>query len=366
MPDPTLDLYKALRLTAPGTPLREGLDRILSAKMGALIVVGGNIDILNSIISGGFILNCDFTPESLYELAKMDGAIIISEDLKKIIYANVQLSPDVSIPSSEPGTRHRTAERTAKQAGALVIAISERREIISLYIGNIRYILQDIRNLLVKANQGLQVLERYRLILDQAMSNLTTLEIEDSVTFLDILWGLYRIEMVLRIAQEVERYIIELGTEGRLVRMQLDELIGGVQEEEILLLKDYIKDGLNPESIREEIRRRSLNDLLNTNVMANLLGIVESISSTTDMNLRCRGYRILSYISRLPSFIIENLVNHFGNLQNILKADIPQLDEVEGIGEIRAKNIKDGLRRIKEQSSRGIPPFRPGDLGRTR
>ncbi|MBC7319623.1 DNA integrity scanning protein DisA [bacterium] len=365
MPDPTLDLYKALRLTAPGTPLREGLDRILSAKMGALIVVGGNMEVLNSIISGGFTLNCDFTPESLYELAKMDGAIVISEDLKKIIYANVQLSPDVSIPSSEPGTRHRTAERTAKQTSALVIAISERREIISLYIGNIRYVLQDIRNLLVKANQGLQVLERYRLILDQAMSNLTTLEIEDSVTFLDILWSLYRIEMVLRIAQEIERYIIELGVEGRLVRMQLDELIGGVQEEEILLLRDYIGDGLSAEVIREEIRKKNLNDLLNTNVMANLLGIVESLSST-DTNLRCRGYRILSYISRLPSSIIENLVNHFGSLQNILKADIPQLDEVEGIGEIRAKNIKDGLRRIKEQSSRGIPPFRLGDLGRTR
>lgn len=365
MPDPTLDLYKALRLTAPGTPLREGLDRILSAKMGALIVVGGNIEILNSIISGGFTLNCDFTPESLYELAKMDGAIVISEDLKRIIYANVQLSPDVSIPSSEPGTRHRTAERTAKQTGALVIAISERREIISLYIGNIRYVLQDIRNLLVKANQGLQVLERYRLILDQAMSNLTTLEIEDSVTFLDILWSLYRIEMVLRIAQEIERYIIELGVEGRLVRMQLDELIGGVQEEEMLLLKDYIGDGLSPEVIREDIRKKNLNDLLNANVMASLLGIVESITST-DTNLRCRGYRILSYISRLPSSIIENLVNHFGSLQNILKADIPQLDEVEGIGEIRAKNIKDGLRRIREQSSRGIPPLRVGDLGRAR
>lgn len=365
MPDPTLDLYRALKITAPGTPLREGLDRILSAKMGAIIVVGGNMDILNSIISGGFTLNCDFTPESLYELAKMDGAIVISEDLKKIIYANVQLSPDVSIPSTEPGTRHRTAERTAKQAGALVIAISERREIISLYVGNVRYVLQDIRNLLVKANQGLQVLERYRIILDQAMSNLTTLEIEDSVTFLDILWGLYRIEMVLRIAQEIERYIIELGVEGRLVRMQLDELIGGVQEEEMLLLRDYIGDGLNPEVVREEIRKKGLNELLNTNVMSNLLGIVESISST-DTNLRCRGYRILSYISRLPSSIIENLVSHFGNLQSILKADIPQLDEVEGIGEIRAKNIKDGLRRIKEQSSRGIPPFRLGDLGRTR
>jgi diadenylate cyclase len=171
--------------------------------------------------------------------------------------------------------------------------------------------------------------------------------------------------MVLRIAQEIERYITELGVEGRLVRMQLDELIGGVNEEEILLLKDYIGEGLSPENVRDEIRKRSLNEILNTNVMANLLGIVESVGST-DTNLKCRGYRILSYVSRLPSSIIENLVNHFGNLQNIIKADIPQLDEVEGIGEIRAKNIKDGLRRIREQSNRGIPPFRLGDLGRTR
>lgn len=365
MSESTLDLLKSLRLTAPGTPLREGLDRILSAKMGALIVVGGNIEQFSSIISGGFTLNCDFTPEALYELAKMDGAIIISEDLKKILCANVQLSPDISIPTAEPGTRHKTAERVAKQTGSLVIAISERREIITLYIGNTRYILQDIRNLLVKANQGLQVLERYRLILDQAISNLTMLELEDSVTLLDILWSLYRIEMVLRIAQEIERYIIELGVEGRLVKMQLDELIGGVQEEELLLIKDYIGEGLTPEAIRDEIRKRNLNEILNANIMANLLGIADFVGQT-DTNLKCKGYRILSYISRLPSSIIENLINHFGCLQNILKADIPQLDEVEGIGEIRAKNIKDGLRRLREQGNRGIPPFRLGDIGRTR
>ncbi|HPC77625.1 MAG TPA: DNA integrity scanning diadenylate cyclase DisA, partial [bacterium] len=248
MPDPVLDLSRSLKLTAPGTLLREGLDRILSAKMGALIVVGGNLEQLNSIISGGFSLNCDFTPEAVYELAKMDGAIVISEDLKKILYANVQLSPDISIS---------TVERVAKQISSLVIAISERREIITLYIGNTRYVLQDIRNLLVKANQGLQVLERYRLILDQAMSNLTTLELEDSVTLFDILWSLYRIEMVVRIAQEVERYIIELGIEGRLVKMQLDELIGGVQEEEILLIKDYIGEGNSPEAVRDEIRKKN-------------------------------------------------------------------------------------------------------------
>lgn len=365
MADPLLDLFKSLKLTAPGTPLREGLDRILSAKMGALIVVGGNPEQLNSIISGGFTLNCDFTPESLYELAKMDGAIIISEDLKKILYANVQLSPDISIATTEPGTRHKTAERVAKQTGSLVIAISERREIITLYIGNARYVLQDIRNLLVKANQGLQVLERYRLILDQAMSNLTTLELEDGVTLFDVIWSLYRIEMVLRIAQEIERYIIELGVEGRLVKMQLDELIGGVQEEEILLIKDYIGEGLNPESVRDEIRKRSLNEILNVNVIANLLNITDAVSSA-DINLRCKGYRILSYISRIPSSIIENLITHFGTLQNILKADIPQLDEVEGIGEIRAKNIKDSLRRLREQGNRGILPFRLGDVGRIR
>ncbi|HOL54320.1 MAG TPA: DNA integrity scanning diadenylate cyclase DisA [bacterium] len=360
-----LDLSRSLKLTAPGTLLREGLDRILSAKMGALIVVGGNLEQLNSIISGGFSLNCDFTPEAVYELAKMDGAIVISEDLKKILYANVQLSPDISISTVEPGTRHKTAERVAKQISSLVIAISERREIITLYIGNTRYVLQDIRNLLVKANQGLQVLERYRLILDQAMSNLTTLELEDSVTLFDILWSLYRIEMVVRIAQEVERYIIELGIEGRLVKMQLDELIGGVQEEEILLIKDYIGEGNSPEAVRDEIRKKNLNEILNANAIASLLNITD-FTGPTDTNLRCKGYRILSYISRLPSSIIENLVSHFGCLQNILKADIPQLDEVEGIGEIRAKNIKDGLRRLREQGNRGIPPFRLGDMGRTR
>jgi diadenylate cyclase len=363
MPDPILDLYRALKLTAPGTPLRDGLERILRASMGGLIVVGGTPEVM-SISNGGFSINCDFSPEALYELAKMDGAIIVSEDLKKILYANVQLSPDISIPTTEPGTRHKTAERTAKQTGCLVIAISERREIITLYIGNTKYILQDIRNLLVKANQGLQVLERYRLILDQAMSNLTMLELEDSVTLFDILWSLYRIEMVQRIAQEIDRYVTELGIEGRLVKMQLDELIGGVSDEETLLLKDYIGEGISLEEVKEEIKNKNLTEILNLTSMATILGISDTVSMP-DSSLKCRGYRLLSYIARIPSNIIEKLISHFGNLQNILRADIPQLDEVEGIGEIRAKNIKDGLRRLKEQS-KGVLPFKPIDVGRTR
>lgn len=122
-----MDLYETLKIVAPGTPLREGLDNIINARIGALIVLGNTKEVLDIVHGGGFYINCEYTPSNIYELAKMDGAIILSTDLKRIIYANSQLLPCHHIHSKETGTRHKTAERVAKQTNTLVISISQKK-----------------------------------------------------------------------------------------------------------------------------------------------------------------------------------------------------------------------------------------------
>lgn len=344
------DFWKVLRAVAPGTPLREGLESILRARTGALIVVGDSPQVMK-LVDGGFRLDSEFMSASLYELAKMDGAIVLTPDCRRILYANATLLPDPGVPSFETGIRHRTAERVARQTGELVIAISQRRNIISLYKGNTRYVLRDISVILTKANQALQTLEKYKAVLDQAMANLSALELEDLVTVMDVVLVVQRTEMVLRIVTEIERYISELGTEGRLVSMQLEELVSNVAEEGLLILRDYLvlTENRTPDTVRETMSSWPNEDLLDHATIARLLGL-GATPSVMDNPVMPRGYRILRKIPRLPMPVIENLVGQFGNLQKILRASIEDLDEVEGIGEVRARAIKEGLRRLREQT----------------
>jgi len=341
---------KTLRIIAPGTGLRDGLDNILRAQTGALIVLGGdNNEQVMRVVDGGFDIDADFTPARLYELAKMDGAIILSSDGKKILRANTQLVPESSIPSTETGTRHRTAERVARQTGELVISISQRRSIITLYKGSLKYVLKDIRVVLDRANQAIQTLEKYRTVLNQALNNLSALEFEDLVTLLDVTTSLQRIEMVLRISREIERYISELGVEGRLVSMQLEELLVGVKQEGKLIIKDYVVNW--DESALEELGGQifshvAVDEFLDLNIIAKALGFGGNVG--LDTSVSPRGYRILGKIPRLPATVTDNLVETFKNFQSIMSASIAELDDVEGIGEVRARAIKDGLRRLKE------------------
>src|SRR5436305_3128531 len=232
-------LVKALEAVAPGSALREGIDHILHARTGALICIGDN-DELSFLYSGGIKIDIDYTPALLYQLAKMDGAIILSTNATKLCWANVQLMPDPTILSLETGTRHRTAERVSKQTGALVIAISQRRDVVSLYIEGGKYVLEEIPVVLAKANQALATLDKYRTRLEQVSTRLTALEFEGGVTLHDVLTVLQRAELVTRMAAEIERYIVELGTEGRLIEMQLEETMVGVMSERAALLRDYI------------------------------------------------------------------------------------------------------------------------------
>ncbi|TKI57931.1 DNA integrity scanning protein DisA [Brevibacillus antibioticus] len=337
-----------LRLVAPGTQLREGLENVLRAKTGGLIVIGCGPE-MKSIVDGGFSINCDFSPAHLYELAKMDGAIIVSEDAKRILYANTQIFPPASIPTSETGTRHRTAQRTAIQTNHLVIAISQRRNVITLYQGNFRYVLSEISVILAKANQAVSTLEKYKAVLDQTLTNLGALEFEELVTLHEVASVLQRIEMVLRIKTEVSKYICELGVEGRLVSMQLEELVSNIEEEAQMLIRDYSRDpSYSPDLVLRDMKKLNSEEMLELTSFLRTLGY-SSNASMLDESVSPRGYRILYKIRRLPVTIISNLVEHFHHLPRIMMATIQELDEVEGIGEVRARAIKEGLKRIQEQ-----------------
>ncbi len=341
-----MEIVEILRMIAPGTQIREGLESILKAKTGALIVIGDGEKVMD-IVDGGFNINVDFTPAKLYELAKMDGAIILSADLKKILFANAQLMPDSSIPTSETGTRHRTAERVSKKTGNVVISISQRREIITIYNGIDRYVLEDTSKVAAKANQALQTVEKYRKVFDNKISMLNEYEFNDMVTLQMIVETIQRIEMLMRIADEVKKSIYELGTEGRLISMQLSELIDGVDKEELLILRDYIAKKDVYEAY-EEIRNLNYEDLIKTNLIASILGMKET-DKLDEITVYARGYRILNKIPRMPNNIVENIVKKFKSFQNLLVADINELDNVDGIGEVRSKAIVQSLKRMQEQ-----------------
>jgi diadenylate cyclase len=341
------EFFKVLKMVAPGTTLYEGLENILRAKTGALIMVSDS-EAGMKLVDGGFRINVDLAPANLYELAKMDGAIVLSSDAKRILVANAHLTPDHLIPTSETGTRHRTAERMAIQTGELVIAISQRRNVITLYKGNQRYMIRDIGTILAKANQALQTLQKYKSVMEQALLNLSALEFENLVTLSDVCSVTQRAEMVERIAAEIRQYINELGTEGRLVSMQLEELMVDVEDEGYLIIRDYVKDdNVSAESVKSEIATWDDDELLESAALSKVLGYPSAVS--LDLSITTRGSRILRKIPRLPFPVVENLVKVFGNLQRVLNASTDELDEVEGIGEVRARTIKDGLRRLREQ-----------------
>ena len=342
-------ITEVLKQIAPGTQIRSGLENILNAKTGALIAVADTEQVLD-LVDGGFKLDVDFSPAKLYELAKMDGAIILSPDFKKILYANTQLIPSPEIFTSETGTRHRTAERTAKQTGALVISISQRRGIITLFKGNQRYVLKNLSDIISKANQALQIAEKYKKVFDNKINMLNEYEFNDIVTLENVITSIQRAEMVMKISEEVSKAIDELGEEGRLLEMQLDETVGDLEKEELLIIKDYIAPGkkIQPEKVIEELKNSVYENLLKPDKIADLLGYGD-FDNYDEVGVYTRGYRILSKIPRMPSSIVENLVKSFKSLQHILVADIPQLDDVDGIGEVRARTIKQSLKRMQEQ-----------------
>jgi diadenylate cyclase len=309
----------------------------------------GDHDELSFLFSGGIKLDVDYTPALLYQVAKMDGGIVLNANATKIAMANVQLTPDPTVLTLETGTRHRTAERVSKQTDALVIAISERREVVSLYVDGLKYILENIPVVLAKANQALATLDKYRSRLDQVSTRLTALEFEGGATLHDVLTVLQRAELVTRMAVEIERYIVELGTEGRLIEMQLDETMVGVSADKAALVHDYLLDDTDEHfSVAfDELVRLAHQDLLDFGRLAELLGYDRKLN-TLDFPVSPRGLRILGRIPRLPKLVVQRIVDAFGGLEEMLAATDGELETVDGVGEIRAKDIREGLRRQQE------------------
>lgn len=343
------NLFEALRKVAPGTALREGLENIVSARTGALIIIGDVGEVIK-LCNGGFELNCSFSPQKIYELAKMDGAIIMDGDIERILLANVHLVPDSALHTNETGMRHRTAQRVAKQTKALVISISQRRDVVSLYIDDIKYVLADVPVIIAKANQAIQALERYRTRLNEVIANLNGLEFEDLVTLMDVITVLQRAEMNHRVAIEIEHYVTELGTEGRLINMQMEELMASVESDTLLVIKDYMRNRKRQERIRSDLADLSAEHLLDPLRVISILGYSDEEFPGLDEPVQSRGYRQLSKVPRLPMSIINKIVSSFGNLPHILDADIEDLNKVKGVGKVRAMAIKDEIKRLKEHS----------------
>jgi diadenylate cyclase len=339
------DLMRAtLAAVAPGTALRDGLERILRGNTGGLVVLGHDKTV-ETICTGGFPLDVEFSATRLRELAKMDGAVVLDDTYARIVRAATHLVPDPSIPTEESGTRHRTAERVAKQTGYPVISVSQSMR---------RYVLDDSAAILSRANQALATLERYKLRLDEVSGTLSALEIEDLVTVRDAVAVSQRLEMVRRIASEIEGYVVELGTDGRLLSLQLDELMAGVEAERELIVRDYMPppSGRRPRKVEHvilELDNLSAADLLDLAVIARVSGFGAS-ADVLDIAVSPRGYRLLARIPRLPGAVIERLVEHFGSLQKLLAANIDDLQAVEGVGEMRARSVREGLSRLAESS----------------
>jgi diadenylate cyclase len=343
-------LLEAIATVAPGTALRQAVDDIIRSHEGALIVIG-EPDELSFLFSGGIRLDAPFRPQLMYELAKMDGAIIVDTAVKRLSWANVQLMPDPTIPSDETGTRHRTAERVAKQTGALVVSISQQRETVTIFVGPARYQLDPIADVLAKTNQALATLDTYRQRLEQVLTRLTALEFQNAVVLDDVLVVLQRAEMTSRMSERIQRDCVELGGEGRLIRLQLEELVGDVPTERDAIVRDYHAVGGGPEAAvaLEGLRALRYQDLLEFDRLTTLLGYGRSVNPL-DHSVAPRGYRVLSHIPRIPDSVVRHVVADLGSLDAVVRASQRDLEAVEGVGAVRAREIREGLRRLQEHN----------------
>ena len=341
--DPTLRQH--LALLAPGTSLREGLERILKGRTGALLVLGHN-RVVDQLSTGGFLLDVPYTPQTLRELAKMDGAIILNAEADRIVRAAVHLVPDASIETPETGTRHRTADRVAKQAGVGTISVSASMSTISLFLDRQRHVVDQSSQILTRANLALQTLESYRDRLAQLTSRLSAMEVEDQVTLRDLALVAQRLEMVRRLEHELFGYVLELGTDGRLLDLQLRELNAGVDELSALIEMDY--DPIADSDGFTTLQQLATEDLLDPILVARSIGFPSTDQLET--RVRPRGIRQLSQIPRLPQSLAPRLLEHFGSLQALFAASASDLQDVEGVGDSRAKTIREGLTRLAESA----------------
>lgn len=338
------NLVEIFEKIAPGTPLREGIVNILDGRLGALLILGYDEEV-EKVLDGGFFINCDYTPERLFELAKMDGAIILDEKCEKILYANVHIQSDAKYPTSESGTRHRTAHRASQQLKKLVVAVSERKSVVTVYQGIGKYRLQNLSVLMEEATQALKILERYRYVLDKALVNLTLLELDDLVTVFDVITMAQRFEMIARIENELVGYVRELGKEAHLISSQLKELTQDIELEHLEFMKDYLKEESKIELVKKKIHQLTDQELLEAEVLADVFGYGKTYS-VLDNKVSSRGYRILGKISKLTKKDIEKMVSTYGNIAEIQEAEDDDLLEIK-LSKFKIRAMRTGIQRLK-------------------
>ncbi|MDX5310375.1 MAG: DNA integrity scanning diadenylate cyclase DisA [Rhodococcus sp. (in: high G+C Gram-positive bacteria)] len=353
---PSVTLRETIARLAPGTALRDGLERILRGRTGGLIVLGFD-DEVAALCDGGFELDVEFAPTRLRELSKMDGAVVVSTDGSRIVRANVQLVPDHRIPTVESGTRHRAAERTAIQTVYPVVSVSQSMSIVTVYVDSQRHVINDSATILSRANQAVATLERYKSRLDEVTRQLSVVEIEDFVTLRDALTVAQRLEMVRRVSVEIEQEVLQLGTDGRQLALQLEELVGDNDLARQLIVRDYLAGSEAPQLVAVEQTLAALDrltdvDLLDLTTLARVFGYPGTIEAL-DTATSPRGYRVLHRVPRLQSSQIHRLVSSFGSLQGLLAATAADLQSVEGIGGLWARSIREGLSRLAESSING-------------
>jgi diadenylate cyclase len=346
-------LRETVSRLAPGTALRDGLERILRGRTGALIVLGYD-DSVEAICDGGFSLDVRYAPTRLRELSKMDGAVVLSTDGSRIVRANVQLVPDPSIPTDESGTRHRSAERAAIQTGYPVISVSHSMNIVTVYVAGERHVVADSATILSRANQAIATLERYKARLDEVNRQLSRAEIEDFVTLHDVMTVVQRLELVRRIGLVIDSDAVELGTDGRQLRLQLEELLGGNDTARELIVRDYHANPDPPSAEQiaatlDELDTLSDTDLLDFTLLAKVFGY-PSTAEAQDSALNARGYRAMAVIPRLQFAHLDLLVRSFGSLQGLLAASATDLESVDGIGEMWSRHVREGLSQLAEST----------------
>jgi|SRR3989344_3816785 len=312
------DVYDVLKYIAPGTSLRSGIEGVLKAKTGALIVIEN--DVVPKIIEGGFKVNCRFTPQRLIELSKMDGAMVLSKDMKKIVYANALLTPDNSISSNETGTRHKAGERSAKQAKTMVIAISQRRDEITLFYKNIRYVVHNYNDVIRRATEVLQILEKHKEVFEKIQEGLNREETNGTSNISRAVSLIQKSKMILKISETLKKHIIELGAEGTIVKARLKEILHNVERECNNVVRDYSRIGLYRSN--RQLDLLSYDELVEPDSIKSCLGFSEDVGNTFP-----RGYRVLSKIG-LSDKSSGMLIKEFKNLPTILSANPEEINRV--------------------------------------
>lgn len=329
-----------LKKVSPGTTLRTTINDLLRSNLGALIVF--ETPEVNKVIDGGFSINCRFTPQRLFELCKMDGAIVITQDQRRILNANVLLTPDATIQTNETGTRHKAGERTAKQLKTLVIAVSERKKKTTLYIDDIKYVLRPSEEVFREISNTLQVLEKQREMFDELTSKLSILEISNLVSVLDVAKLIQRTEIILRHSEILKKDFVEAGKEGNLLNLRYKELLRGVEKREEDIIRDYAKNSLK--KTRIILENLTYEGLLDLDSVSRLI-LEKELTETTSP----RGYRFLSELN-LTEKDVSLIVKSHHSLTEIISEENNKLDVLL---QNKSAQIKEEIRTLKEKIIEG-------------